>query len=136
LRVCRLVEPSERMIGCKVDHVGAHACGYPRVRFLAYSPQAPEVLPVAMHTIYSSHQVFGGRGSIIHGLDLRDIIRQVVEIPARRYVGPVNPLTSSISVVYQSLDLDGGSLAGTWARAVRFLIVIVSASLDCDDYRG
>jgi len=124
------------MIGRKVNRVGTNACRYPRLRFLAYSPQAPEVLPVDMHTVYSSHQVLGGRGSIIHGLNLRDIIRQVVEIRARRYVGPVNPLTSSISVVYQSLDRDRGSLAGTWASAVRFLIVIESATLDRDDYRG
>jgi len=80
--------------------------------------------------------MFGGRRSVICGLDLRDIIRQVVEIPARRYVGPVNPLTSSISVVYHSLDPDVGPLTGTWASAVRFLIVIVSASLDRDDDRG
>lgn len=124
------------MIGGKVNRVGTYACGYPRVRFLAYSPQAPEVLPVAIHTIYSSYKVFGGRGSVIRGLDLGDIIRQVVEIPVRRYVGPVNPLTISISVVYQSLDGDGGSLTGTWAGAGRFLIVIVRASLDRDDYRG
>ena len=101
------------MIGSKVDRVGTDAGGYPRAGFLAYSPQAPEVLPIALHTIYSSYKVFGGRGSVICGLDLRDIIRQVVEIPGRRYVGPVNPLTISISVVYQSLDRDGGSLTGT-----------------------
>jgi len=69
------------MIGGKVNRVGTNAGCYPCIRFLAYSPQAPEVLSVALHTIYSSHKVFGGRGSVICGLDLRDIIRQVVEIP-------------------------------------------------------
>jgi len=124
------------VIGSKVDRVGTNARGHPCAGFLAYCPQAPEVLSVALHTIYSSYKVFGGRGSVIRGLDLRDIIRQVVEIPVRRYVGPVNPLTISISVVYQSLDRDGGSLTGIWASAVRFLIIIVSATLDRDDYRG
>ena len=83
-----------------MNRVSTNAGGHPCVRFLAYGPQAPEVLPTASNTVYSSYKVFGGRGSIIRGLNLRDIVRQIVEIPVRRYVGFVNPLTSSVPVVY------------------------------------
>ena len=95
-----MVVPSECMIDCKLDRVRTNAGGDPCVRFLAYGPQAPEVLPTTLNIVYSSYKVFGGRGSIIRGLNLRDIVRQVVEIPVRRYVGFVNPLTSSVPVVY------------------------------------
>ena len=79
------------MVGRKVNRVGTNVGGYPCAKFLAYSPQAPEVLPIALDPVYPSDQVFRRRGTVVCGLYYCDGICQLVEIPIRRYIGLVDP---------------------------------------------
>jgi hypothetical protein len=106
------------MIRCEVNRVGPNAGGYPCARFLAYRPQTPEVLPIGLHAINPSYKMLGSRRSIVCSFDPRDIICQVIEIPVRGYVRPVKPLTSSISVIDQSINVSRVSCTGIQAGVV------------------
>lgn len=96
-----------------MKRIGTNAGGYPCVRFLAYSPQAPEVLPLALDPVYRSDQVFGRWRAVVSGLDSRDRCCQLIEIPIEGYIGLVDPLASRVSIVYQGLDFDSRSQAGS-----------------------
>src|SRR5712691_5370472 len=120
------------MVGCKVNRVGTNVCGKPCLGFLAHGPQAPEVLRVASDSVDPRDQVFRCRGTIVCGLESCNGIGWLIEIPIGRHIGLVDPLACRVSVVYQSLDSDHGSLAWTWASA-RSLIEIVGASLESND---
>jgi len=57
------------MIGRKMNRVGSDVCSKPCFGFLTYGPEAPEVLAVALDSIYPCDQVFRCRRAVICGLN-------------------------------------------------------------------